>query len=125
MEELKIYQADKEDVEVEICQLREFMSLVDCAKIPMGFQKSIKNIISSELNCLETQEKQLSNDIEIMIDRHIEADRNLNEEIEKGCDDKGMYAICPKCKKKCRYYAYAPDSYACECMDCDELLVEN
>jgi len=85
--DLKVFETQREDLEIEISQLREFMGLVDNAKIPMDFQSSIKNITSSELNLMETQEKQLSNDIDIMIDRYVEIDREINKELTAKQED--------------------------------------
>lgn len=47
------------------------------------------------------------------------------EQIEKNEDRKGMYCICPKCHKKCYYSYYGFESWACECVECNELLDED
>lgn len=69
---IKILTADKEDYEIDINKLKEFMSITENSNLPLYFKTSIKNVINSEIQTLQFYFDEVSNDlknIRISVDR--------------------------------------------------------
>jgi hypothetical protein len=63
-ENLKIiFEVDRDNLETEIKQLKEFDKVVFNAKLPLDVKKGIRNILSSEIESMKFSKNQIETDL--------------------------------------------------------------